>query len=278
MGFYSGERFPYGSFMLCGSRMCFAAAGCLWTFSERYSNIVKVLMENEIRTERQQGGQEMRMRQSRNRKSAQGPEGGSVIAAICFTLFLFSFAAVLILNFRWLYYLDITLLKLDIASGMNTAAVRANYDALIDYNQLWFRGALRFPTLPMSARGEQHFREVKQIFDLVQVLFLVTGAAGLYYWFKRKKRYDPRCLTLAGALCILAPAGLGVFAAAGWNRFFVLFHRLAFRNDYWLFDPATDPVIRILPDTFFLQCAGGILLVMLMGGAGLLLLARRRAA
>ena len=30
---------------------------------------------------------------------------------------------------------------------------------------------------------------------------------------------------------------------------------LVFRNDFWIFDWRTDPVILILPDTFFLHCA-----------------------
>ena len=60
------------------------------------------------------------------------------------------------------------------------------------------------------------------------------------------------------------PAVVGAFVAVNWDSAFVLFHRIAFDNDYWLFDPATDPVITMLPDAFFLHCAllilGGILL------------------
>ena len=36
-------------------------------------------------------------------------------------------------------------------------------------------------------------------------------------------------------------------------------------NDYWLFDPATDPVINILPDLYFLHCAVMILVLMILG-------------
>ena len=201
---------------------------------------------------------------------------GSVIAAICFTLFLFTFAVVLVLNCRWLYYLDITLLKLDQVSGMSTADIRANYDALIDYNQVWFRGPLRFPTLPMSTGGEIHFREVKRIFDGIQIVCLVTGVASLILWFPQRRRWDRRCLITAGILSIGIPVILGALVAAGWERFFVTFHQLVFRNDYWLFDPATDPVITILPDTFFLQCAVGIVAVIFAGGIALLLRGRRR--
>ncbi len=198
-----------------------------------------------------------------------------MIAAICFTLFLFSLAIVLVLNCRWLYYLDITLLKLDQVSGMGTADIRANYDALIDYNQLWFRGPLVFPTLPMSAGGEIHFREVKRIFDLIQIVCLISGIASAVLWFPGRRRRDGRCLVTAGILSIVVPVALGALVAAGWERFFVTFHQLVFRNDYWLFDPATDPVITILPDTFFLQCAVGIVLLIFAGGIILLVRGRR---
>ena len=82
--------------------------------------------------------------------------------------------------------------------------------------------------------------------------------------------------TIAGILAIVIPAILGILVAIDWERFFVTFHKLAFRNDFWLFDPATDPVILILPDTYFLQCAVGILAIILIGAVVFLLLGRRR--
>ncbi len=33
----------------------------------------------------------------------------------------------------------------------------------------------------------------------------------------------------------------------------MVFHELAFSNDFWLFDPAVDPIINILPEWFFMQ-------------------------
>ena len=40
---------------------------------------------------------------------------------------------------------------------------------------------------------------------------------------------------------------------------------MVFSNDYWLFDPAADPVILILPDGYFLQCAVLILVLVFIG-------------
>lgn len=44
-----------------------------------------------------------------------------------------------------------------------------------------------------------------------------------------------------------------------------MFHKIMFRNDYWLFDEALDPVIKILPDAFFFHCAVMIILLILFG-------------
>ena len=39
----------------------------------------------------------------------------------------------------------------------------------------------------------------------------------------------------------------------GFDRFFILFHETFFNNDDWLFNPATDPIINVLPEQFFMH-------------------------
>lgn len=53
---------------------------------------------------------------------------------------------------------------------------------------------------------------------------------------------------------------VGVFI--GFEQFFTLFHQILFvGDDTWLFDPAKDPVILILPENFFLACLSPIFLL-----------------
>jgi integral membrane protein (TIGR01906 family) len=40
----------------------------------------------------------------------------------------------------------------------------------------------------------------------------------------------------------------------GFDTFFIKFHELFFSNDDWLFNPATDPIINVLPEQFFMYC------------------------
>ncbi len=36
-------------------------------------------------------------------------------------------------------------------------------------------------------------------------------------------------------------------------KYFRIFHKIFFANDLWMFDPATDYMIRMLPEGFFLD-------------------------
>ena len=50
------------------------------------------------------------------------------------------------------------------------------------------------------------------------------------------------------AVCILL---LGIAVARDFNAVFTKFHEIFFDNDLWLFDPATDYMIRMLPEGLF---------------------------
>ena len=45
-----------------------------------------------------------------------------------------------------------------------------------------------------------------------------------------------------------------VIMGISFQQFFVLFHKILFRNNDWIFDPTKDPIIDALPDDFFLAC------------------------
>ncbi|MCC8102395.1 MAG: TIGR01906 family membrane protein [Clostridiales bacterium] len=217
---------------------------------------------------------------------------GNLVLALIGFLFLTCFSVTLVLNLRCIYYFDIGYLDLESETGYSEEVIRANYDALIDYNLL-FKGVdeLEFPDFPMSENAATHFREVKRIFVALQILLLVTGAAlavfGVAAFIRRRRLRNgtrsekkgqsqrlqqSRFAANVGALKLLSvftfaiPIVLGILAAANWDSFFIRFHELFFNNDYWLFDPVTDPVILILPDEFFAHCAAAILIFLFLGG------------
>ena len=79
--------------------------------------------------------------------------------ALALTLCTISAAVIITLNFRPLYYMDMDYYNLSENTGYPEKEIRENYDALIDYNSVFFRDALDFPTLPMSARDISETRE-----------------------------------------------------------------------------------------------------------------------
>ncbi len=184
-----------------------------------------------------------------------------MLATISLTLFIFSAAVTAVLHSRWLYELDMKLLDIPSYAGMSEETIRQNYRALIRYCSLWYRGELMLPTLAVSATGRIHFQECKVLFDAVQLLCILTLITSIFLIHNRRRANDRRYLKRTGLACLLIPLVLGVLAAWNFDRFFTVFHSILFRNDYWLFDPAEDPVILILPETYFMHCAIGILLI-----------------
>lgn len=70
---------------------------------------------------------------------------------------------------------------------------------------------------------------------------------------------------LIGTLLVTAGLiGLIVWGLADFNGLFLTFHRVAFSNDLWLLNPATDALIRLMPEGFFIRYAlviGGVWLL-----------------
>ncbi|MDR2157609.1 MAG: TIGR01906 family membrane protein [Clostridiales Family XIII bacterium] len=199
----------------------------------------------------------------------------NIMAAILLTVLLLSFAAVFTLNFRPLYYATVDLFGIPAASGLSAEEIRMNYDALISYNSIFAQGPLTFPTLPMSETGRIHFAEVKRIFVLTQALLIASSVCAAPICAYKLRRKQTSFLKLGAACSLVLPLVIGALIAAGWDRFFIAFHELFFDNGFWIFDSRTDPVINLLPDTFFLLCAAMILLVTIAGSAALYLIGRR---
>lgn len=189
----------------------------------------------------------------------------SILLSLILTLTLISLAVVLTLACKPLYYLDIHALHIPETTGYTISEIKANYDAVIDYSLSFGKVPLEFPTFPMSEGGRIHFEEVKNIFNLFKYMAIfgtLTGAAGI---LRQRRKQSYGYLKLTAILTVALPAIIGATVALNWDWTFAAFHELAFNNDYWLFDPATDPVINILPDAYFLHCVVMILVLVILG-------------
>lgn len=176
-----------------------------------------------------------------------------IFLSIMLMIFFISFAIVFTVFFKQLYYFDIDYLNIDITSGMPIKVIKENYDILINYQSIFYRGDLNLPDFIMSTNGRIHFQEVKTIFEVIQIFMVTSGLVSIPMIIKRLREREYRFLKLAGLLTIIVPSMLGFVVALDFSNAFIVFHKLVFRNDFWIFDYHTDPIIRILPETFFMH-------------------------
>lgn len=154
------------------------------------------------------------------------------------------------LNLTFIYPWISRTLNLDVATGLSHETLLYNYRILIRYNNWPWVTTLYMPDFPMSDTGEFHFWEVKIIFQVLQVVAIVF--IGWIIFSVRKKWQLLKYFNAAGNLAILI---FGVFTAImliDFDFFFYWFHRAFFNNDYWIFNPRYDPVIRALPAELFM--------------------------
>lgn len=157
---------------------------------------------------------------------------------------------------------------------MSKDIIKHNYNILIDYQSIFYRGDLLLPDFIMSETGRIHFVEVKRIFEVIQVLFIVTGLASLFILIKQK--HEIMYLKLASILTIAIPSIIGLLASIDFDIAFVVFHKIFFRNDYWIFDYRTDPVIMILPQDFFMHCFIMIVVLIIAGSIAIYLVYKKK--
>ena len=76
------------------------------------------------------------------------------------------------------------------------------------------------------------------------ILFLVITRADI-------KKVVPRSYRIALGVTGAAVILIGIAAVVDFNAVFVQFHHIFFDNDLWIFDPAEDYMIRMLPEGLF---------------------------
>lgn len=189
----------------------------------------------------------------------------NIPTGVCFALALIGLGVALAVHFRPLYYLSITWLDIPKTSGLNPVIIRENYDALIDYCSPFFDGPLVFPSMRSSASGISHFEECKDLFKAFYLIGALSAVFCVVSFFIKHRKGELDYLLCCGVTAISLPLILLIAFLVNFDAMFLLFHKIAFDNDDWLFNPATDPVINILPEEYFMECAILICLTVIIG-------------
>lgn len=119
-----------------------------------------------------------------------------------------------------------------------------------------------------NAREIAHMEDVRNLFigglclRRAGVLFTAAYALILGLWSCKSsdrkfliKTAVPYSLCLGTGICFAAALVITGIIATDFSRYFIVFHRIFFNNDLWLLDPATDMLINIVPEPFFMDTA-----------------------
>lgn len=187
----------------------------------------------------------------------------------CLFLAIVSLAIFLTINSVWLYSLNVRLGHLSKLVTISSHRIIQNYVQLLAYLQLPWIGHLDMMDFPSSPSGLQHFKDVKNLFLLNNAVLIITIGPAIYWLRQLILRQQVWRLIRPFQVAAVVPVMAGLMMLINFNQFFITFHKLLFRNSDWLFNPQFDPVITVLPESFFSQCfvlAFGLFeLMMLLG-------------
>ena len=184
----------------------------------------------------------------------------SIISAVS----VIALATVIALNMKFIYYNDIEKLNIEMNSGLSREEIIENYDYLIDYNTSLKVEEFELPTLPFSYEGKTHFEDVRNIFQSLYLIIVLGILSSIVIIYEAVKKGNTRPLKNELISLILIPVMVAVPMALSFEKTFILFHKIMFRNDYWIFDRFRDPVIRILPEAFFMHEAIAIVIMSIL--------------
>ncbi len=160
------------------------------------------------------------------------------------------------------YYAQIDNLKLEQVSGLGREQIETAYSEVVDYC-IGARDDFAVGGLKYSDAGKDHFADCRKLF-ILDLGLLAGSLLLLLAWFLIHKFTRLRCADLRGhgagfwgaLIELIAFAVIGGLGAIDFDRTFVIFHSLFFPGkSNWIFNPAIDEVINILPETFFMRCA-----------------------
>lgn len=171
-----------------------------------------------------------------------------------------------VLYFTPFYGWNIKGLQLEEITGLTGEQLQENYNQIIHYNNPLVRGEMELSDFDMTEEFREHFRVVKDIFRVIWICFLagIILLLGCGRWIRKYQLHNYLLWAPVFQVLILGGAGIGLLL--GWERFFTIFHEVLFPGQQWRFDPAVDPLIQILPETWFMYCFLLILILYILSG------------
>lgn len=115
-----------------------------------------------------------------------------------------------------------------------------------------------------NAREIAHMEDVRGLFlgglALRRICLALAAACilGLYLLKAPVRKVLPRMLCAGTVLFLGLTALLAAVISTDFTKYFIIFHKIFFRNDLWILNPETDLLINIVPEPFFMDTAARI--------------------
>jgi integral membrane protein (TIGR01906 family) len=162
-------------------------------------------------------------------------------------------------NVRWaanearLYHYSFDKYDAEAATGISRSELDRAADKLVRY----FNNDDRRVSL-FNERETSHLTDVKNLFRTVfrvqeaSLAFALVFVAAVFIWAAEAPlRILARILLQASLLTLGLLALFGVLALVGFDELFLRFHLVAFTNDLWKLNSATDHLIQMFPRDFW---------------------------
>ena len=195
-----------------------------------------------------------------------------MIKKIILSLYLFilslSFSIILIINFSIpVHKIFVKLTNLYSITNIFLQNIQTDYKNVINYLRFPWVIDLNTEYFSIGSTARIHFEEVKNIFSLIFILFLITSLIGiiLYYFYGKLFLINIiKSFNFYFYFNIFLISTFLVLIFFNFSATFTLFHHILFNNNYWIFSPIKDSIILILPENFFMLCAVLIIGIILL--------------
>ena len=175
---------------------------------------------------------------------------------IFYAISVISIAVLGVINTTIVYRYAIHKYELNNYTGLSTEILMDNYKRMIYYVQNPFIKELILNKVPMSNFGKIHFFEVKQIFMVLYIISIIFFSIMIFKIVTNKNndlvKRSIKSFNNSVNIIALIFISVSIAVAIDFDKTFYFFHKIFFRNNYWIFDPVADPVINALPEEFFM--------------------------
>ena len=191
-----------------------------------------------------------------------------ILFTISLVLLLWTASACVPFYFRDFYFMQMDSLGICEEAGKTPQQVKDAYNDMLDF--LVFNKDFKLGDFEYTEDAKAHFQDVKALFGGILIVMLVSFIVVvtlLILQMKKKislKMWGFHAGFYASIFAITLPCVILAFSAINFRAAGEFFHYILFPGkSNWVFYPSQDPIIKILPVQFFVNCAILIVCVLL---------------